>query len=69
MELSIRLLNRFNSSSDSRKFPLLFSFVERGSLEVDGREDPFCLVGVTDMTVGYFFVDSIVNEMDEHESV
>ena len=45
------------------------SFVERGSLEVDGREEAFGLVGVTEIIVGYFFVDSIVNEMDEHESV
>ncbi len=38
---SIRLLNRFNSSSDSRKLPLVFSFVggehlvERCSLDTD----------------------------------
>lgn len=73
--LSIRLLNRFNSSSDSRKPPFVLSFavvgVERFSLDVDGWWGTLGFVGVTGIIVVVlcFLFDSIENEADEHESV
>lgn len=71
--LSTRLLNRFSSSRDSRKLPLLvgpFADVDdRCSFVTNGEWATVGFVGVTLMVVEGFLFRSTDNEVEEQESV
>ena len=71
--LSTRLLNRFSSSSDSRRLPLLvgpFAVVDdRCSFATNGEWATVGFVGVTLMVVEGFLFRSTDNEVEEQESV
>jgi hypothetical protein len=75
--VSIRVLNRPNSSNDSRRLLFVLSRVEHFAIVEDrlsfntvwnGGTLGFVVV-VTDVIILGFFVVSIGNEFDEHESV